>query len=65
MKERYDMFTLLNDSVVDEFSIRSVAARFEVAQSTVERWRSGSARPHPAIEKQVVRFLVELLRLPE
>lgn len=65
MKERYDMLTLLNDNVVDEFSIRSVAARFEVAQSTVERWRSGSARPHPAIKKQVVRFLVELLRLPE
>jgi len=36
---------------------RDLAAEFEVAESTVSRWAKGTARPHPRIQKQVIRAL--------
>ncbi|HWO18429.1 MAG TPA: hypothetical protein VNO30_06620 [Kofleriaceae bacterium] len=34
-----------------------LAVEFEVAESTVSRWAKGTARPHPRIQKQVIRSL--------
>lgn len=36
---------------------RDLAVEFEVAESTVSRWAKGTARPHPRIQKQIVRSL--------
>lgn len=36
---------------------RDLAVEFEVAESTVSRWAKGTARPHPRIQKQVIRSL--------
>ena len=36
---------------------RDLAAEFEVAESTVSRWAKDTARPHPRIQKQVIRSL--------
>jgi transcriptional regulator with XRE-family HTH domain len=33
---------------------RDLAAEFEVAVSTVSRWASGTARPHPRFQKLIV-----------
>jgi ribosome-binding protein aMBF1 (putative translation factor) len=35
-----------------------LAAEVEVAESTVYRWAKGTARPHPQIQKQVIRSLL-------
>lgn len=37
--------------------LRELAVRFEVAESTVSRWASGIARPHPRIQALVVAHL--------
>jgi hypothetical protein len=36
---------------------RELASEFEVAVSTVSRWSKGTARPHPLLQKQIVRSL--------
>jgi ribosome-binding protein aMBF1 (putative translation factor) len=36
---------------------RELAHEFEVAVSTVSRWAKGTARPHPLLQKQIVRSL--------
>jgi hypothetical protein len=36
---------------------RELAEEFEVAISTVSRWASGLARPHPRLQKQIVQAL--------
>lgn len=36
---------------------RELAHEFEVAVSTVSRWAKGTARPHPLMQKQIVRSL--------
>lgn len=38
---------------------KELAGKFEVAQSTVGRWIRGTARPHPLIQKQILRFIRE------
>jgi len=37
---------------------RELASEFEVAVSTISRWSKGTARPHPLLQKQIVRSLV-------
>lgn len=37
---------------------RELAQEFEVAVSTVSRWAKGTARPHPLLQKQIVRSLL-------
>lgn len=34
---------------------RRLAAHFEVAVSTVNRWRIGVSRPHPLVVKRIIR----------
>jgi ribosome-binding protein aMBF1 (putative translation factor) len=36
---------------------RDLSTEFEVAISTVSRWAKGTARPHPLLQKQIVRSL--------
>ena len=36
---------------------RELADRFEVAISTVSRWRDGTARPHLRITQQIITYL--------
>lgn len=36
---------------------RDLADDFEVAESTVSRWGSGIAKPHPQIQKRVVAWI--------
>ncbi len=33
---------------------RELAAEFQVAESTVSRWSSGTARPHPRFQEMIV-----------
>ncbi len=37
--------------------VRELADKFEVAISTVHRWASGTARPHPHIMQQIIDYL--------
>jgi ribosome-binding protein aMBF1 (putative translation factor) len=41
---------------------KEVAAEFEVAESTVSRWASGAAKPHPIIQKQIIASLEKRAR---
>ncbi len=36
---------------------RDLASEFEVAESTVSRWATGVARPHPRLQRLIVAFL--------
>ena len=38
---------------------RDLADDFEVAESTVSRWSSGIAKPHPQIQKLVVAWIAK------
>lgn len=40
---------------------RMIAAEFEVAATTVQRWARGSAVPHPRIRQAVVDWIWEQL----
>lgn len=37
------------------------AGHFEVAVSTVDRWATGSARPHPLLRMQIVKWVTRRL----
>ena len=37
-----------------------LAKEFEIAISTVHRWVSGVAKPHPGVRKQVVRWIMDI-----
>jgi hypothetical protein len=41
---------------------RALAAKFEVAQSTIDQWGKGFLNPHPTIQAQVIKHLEELAR---
>ena len=41
---------------------RELAHEFEVATSTVSRWAKGTARPHPLLQKQIVRALLRRVK---
>jgi hypothetical protein len=51
------------ESVVTDFIKRypgielELAEKFEVAPSTVRRWASGTARPHPDFAKLIIGYL--------
>jgi ribosome-binding protein aMBF1 (putative translation factor) len=36
-----------------------LATLFQVADSTVSRWASGTARPHPRLQKRVIAAILE------
>lgn len=36
---------------------RSLAVQFEVSESTTDRWRLGTAVPHPLLRDQVVAWI--------
>lgn len=40
---------------------RGVADTFQIAESTVMRWKSGSARPHPRMQDLVVKEIKNIL----
>lgn len=40
----------------------ALAAEFEVASSTVKRWKLGVASPHPLLARQIIRRACELRR---
>lgn len=37
---------------------RELANEFQVADSTVSRWASGIARPHPRLQKMIVAYIL-------
>ena len=41
---------------------RELAHEFEVAVSTVSRWAKGTARPHPLLQRQIVRSLLRRVK---
>ena len=43
-----------------EIDVRTLAEEFEVAVSTVGRWRRGTASPHPLVAAQIIRRACEL-----
>ena len=38
---------------------RDLATEYEVAISTISRWAKGTARPHPLLQKQIVKSLAQ------
>ena len=50
----------VNDVITNHTSGKRVLAeKFQVAESTVERWANGTATPHPDMQEKVLVFLVE------
>ena len=47
---------------LEVLDINKVAANFEVASSTVLRWVSGVARPHPRKQESIIRELDEMMK---
>lgn len=43
----------------DEARVAELAERFETMLSAVRRWADGRNRPHPFIQKQVLRYIEE------
>ncbi|MDP3640388.1 MAG: hypothetical protein Q8R53_04265 [Nanoarchaeota archaeon] len=41
------------------FPVLEIANKFQVASSTVERWASGTAVPHPKIRQIILGYLAE------
>ena len=62
-EEQDDEFSLAVGGMLDndELEIKRTmcAAHFEVAISTVHRWAKGVARPHPSLQKQVMKWIKE------
>ena len=42
-------------------SVRDLAIKFEIAESTVSRWRGNFARPHPRVQTFVVDEIKNML----
>ncbi len=40
---------------------RVLAREFQVATTTVDRWQSGTARPHPRLKRMIVGYLRQKL----
>lgn len=38
----------------------SLAKEFEVAESTVDKWKVGSAKPHPLMQNKIVNKIKEI-----
>jgi hypothetical protein len=51
---------LLNDPDGEE----RLAGEFEVSVSIVRGWRSGTARPHPAMARMVIEFVDRQSKTP-
>ncbi|MDP3698034.1 MAG: hypothetical protein Q8R47_00455 [Nanoarchaeota archaeon] len=39
--------------------VSEFATEFEVADSTVERWASGAAVPHPRLQQMILNYIAE------
>jgi len=39
--------------------VLEMATKFEVADSTVERWASGAAVPHPKLQQMILGYIAE------
>jgi len=59
-----ETFAVLVDASFQVFGTfqRELAHEFEVAVSTVSRWAKGTARPHPLMQKQIVRALLRRVK---
>ncbi len=42
-----------------DLSVLEMATKFEVADSTIERWASGVAVPHPKLRKIILDYITE------
>jgi hypothetical protein len=39
--------------------VLEMATKFEVADSTIERWASGTAVPHPKLQQMILSYIAE------
>lgn len=46
---------------IDELGPMRIAIEFDVAASTVKRWENGVAKPHPILQKKIIRTLEGLM----
>jgi len=48
---------------IDEagIAVQDLAREYEIADSTVDRWRRGTARPHPQLQALVRQHIYDLL----
>ena len=42
-----------------DLSVLEMATKFEVADSTIERWASGAAVPHPRLRQIILDYITE------
>ncbi len=60
MSEPHDSLIEFQDIVMHWVALggeRSLAVEMEVAISTTRRWVTGTARPHPFLQKQVIAWI--------
>ena len=51
-----DAFASIVASALDRHRL-SLAVEFEVAESTVDRWASGAATPHPRLQVKIINAI--------
>ncbi len=42
-----------------DIPVLKMATKFQVADSTIERWASGTAVPHPNLQQNILRWIAE------
>lgn len=55
-------FKELVKKAIDQGLTRDLAEEFEVAESTVKRWASGVANPHPIMKKLISTYIESRLK---
>lgn len=56
--ESMEQFSNIISGVIEHgVSAKRIAKEFQCAESTVMRWKSGVARPHPFLREDVVRWV--------
>ncbi len=50
-------FAALIQRAIDAGKITQIANEYEVAESTVKRWASGIANPHPRLKKMIADYI--------
>ena len=64
-KESPEDFALILRESIDSLKalrLADLAHQFEVAESTVSRWAAGIVKPHPLVQRSVVRKLGNRIR---
>ena len=53
-KNSLQFSTIVKEALEKKLDKKLIASHFEVAPTTIDRWASGIARPHPHLQKMII-----------